>query len=643
MAVNRVGQLIGKRYRLVKHISEGGYGSVYQGVDIQLNNEVVAVKLLRPPSGGDAEDYETLQRRFMDEARVSALLGEHPNIVKVKSYGVHEQQPYLVMEFLGEPPAVGQGLDQLTRKEGPIEPTRMVKLSRQICSALYYAHRFQVDLGKYSIRGVLHRDIKPSNLFIIREPNQNEYVKVLDFGISKFMGQMDTGLTRSGYFVGTMCYSSPEQMRGKPLDVRSDIYSLGVVLYEMLTAYPPLVPDTDSLPGWYHVHNYQRPRPFEELPLKYPIPKLLQEVVLSCLEKDPNHRPRSMQDLSEQLQSAIQGQKISTAFKAPPQTTLPTNPSSAPEFAAPMTMEMMGEAPATTRQAMEEAEYQEALKKIQAKDFRAAIQILNRLIHKSPNEVRYYLQRALAHQQQGNEGMALMDFQGVLRLDPDSLEAQQGLALLDPAKSAIAAKATKDNAENPSEPLPAADLGSPTPMAWPLVSWLGWMGGNGLASGVAGWGLLQMEGMSMVTTLWGSLLAGVVLGLALGLAQIGVLGKRLRPGWMWLLASLVGYTVGFGLIALLAGAAQISLRQMMLSPVAAIVGSSVVGILQWLVLRRQGIRAVSWVLTNGIDGIIAAGIATLTVAFPALGIPLLVWVACRPIAGWLLLDLLARG
>ncbi|MEN9271004.1 MAG: protein kinase [Thermostichales cyanobacterium HHBFW_bins_127] len=633
MAANRVGQLIGKRYRLVKHISEGGYGSVYQGIDIQLNNELVAVKLLRPPSGADAEDYDTLQRRFMDEARVSALLGEHPNIVKVKSYGVHEQQPYLVMEFLGEPPAVGQGLDQLTRTEGPMEPTRMVKLARQICSALYYAHRFQVDLGKYSIKGVLHRDIKPSNLFIIREPNGNEYVKVLDFGISKFMGQMDTGLTRSGYFVGTMCYSSPEQMRGKPLDVRSDIYSLGVVLYEMLTAYPPLVPDTDSLPGWYHVHNYQRPRPFEELPLKYPIPKLLQEVVLSCLEKDPNYRPRSMQELSEQLQSAIEGQKVVVAPKPNPTPKKVATPAEPLGSRSPMTVEVMGEALFTSHQATEETEFQEAVQKIHDQDYRGAIQILNRLIHRSPNEVRYYLQRALAHQRQGNEGMALMDFQGVLRLDPDCLEAQQGLALLDPAHSAMAAEATKASAGQPV--LSAPRSGSP------VVPWLAWLGAHGLASGVAGWSLLQLEALG--TTLWGSLAGGVVVGVALGVAQVGVLGRRLVRGWMWVLASVVGYGVAFGLVALLAEAAQISLRQMIMSPVAAIIGSVGVGVLQWLVLRRQGVRALSWILTNGIDGIIVAGIATLTTAFPGLGIPLLVWVACRPLAGWLLLDLLSKG
>ncbi|MEN9206388.1 MAG: hypothetical protein Q6K70_11335, partial [Thermostichales cyanobacterium DRC_bins_46] len=128
-----------------------------------------------------------------------------------------------------------------------------------------------------------------------------------------------------------------------------------------------------------------------------------------------------------------------------------------------------------------------------------------------------------------------------------------------------------------------------------------------------------------------------------GGARGGVLGRRLVRGWMWVLASVVGYGVAFGLVALLAEAAQISLRQMIMSPVAAIIGSVGVGVLQWLVLRRQGVRALSWILTNGIDGIIVAGIATLTTAFPGLGIPLLVWVACRPLAGWLLLDLLSKG
>jgi serine/threonine protein kinase len=226
-----IGQLIGNRYRLTRHISEGGYGNVFEAVDTQLNDELVAVKLLRPPPPDmGPEYYQQLQQRFMDEARVSALLGEHPNIVQVRSYGLYQNQPYLVMEYLNAKPYSGQGLDYVLAREGPLHPERVVNLALQICSALHHAHNFQMDLGKHSIRGVIHRDIKPSNIFVQKGPDGKERVKILDFGISKLMGETSRGLTQTGYFLGTMVYASPEQMRGEKLDGRSDIYSLSGIL-----------------------------------------------------------------------------------------------------------------------------------------------------------------------------------------------------------------------------------------------------------------------------------------------------------------------------------------------------------------------------------------------------------------------------
>ncbi|GAB4217197.1 MAG: hypothetical protein OHK0012_21040 [Synechococcales cyanobacterium] len=299
-------------------------------------------------------------------------------------------------------------------------------------------------------------------------------------------------------------------------------------------------------------------------------------------------------------------------------------------------MEVMGQAPGadmTSRQALEEADYEEAVKLIQAREFRGAIQILNRLIHRSPNEVRYYLQRALAHQKQGNEGMALMDFQGILRLDPDSIEAQQGLALLDPAKSAAAAAATRASESRPI-PIPMA-----TQSRW--LPWLAWMGANGVASGAAGWaGMTLMTAVAWPVPMLGAVVAGLLLGLALGLAQAGILGMRLPSRLFWLLASLVGYAATLGVMDLLAQINAIPMITMVVSPLGAIVGCIFVGFLQWLVLRQRPSPTFSWILTNGIDGIIVAGIASLTTAFPVLIWPLVVWVACRPIAGWLLLDLL---
>jgi serine/threonine protein kinase len=412
-----IGQLIGNRYRLTHHISEGGYGNVFEAVDTQLNDEPVAVKLLRPPPPDmEPEYYQQLQQRFLDEARVSALLGEHPNIVQVRSYGLYQNQPYLVMEYLKAKPYTGQGLDYVLAREGPLHPERVVNLALQICSALHHAHNFHMDLGKHSIRGVIHRDIKPSNIFVQKGPDGKERVKLLDFGISKLMGETSRGLTQTGYFLGTMVYASPEQMRGEKLDGRSDIYSLGVVLYELLTGALPFEPETDTLQGWYHVHNFQKPRPFQDHPLPHPIPEALEKVVLRCLEKDPALRPATMEELAQQLR-AVYGDKIPPPPQKAPLQRIPAG------FGQQATQQSRA-APVSEA---EEEELQRAVRLIEAGEYKMAVHLLNKLIQSAPNEARYYLYRGLAHQRQGHWGLAQMDYQGVLRLEPGNPSAEQGL------------------------------------------------------------------------------------------------------------------------------------------------------------------------------------------------------------------------
>ncbi len=508
-----IGQLIGNRYRLTYHISEGGYGNVFEAVDTQLNDELVAVKLLRPPPPDmGPEYYQQLQQRFLDEARVSALLGEHPNIVQVRSYGLYQNQPYLVMEYLNAKPYTGQGLDYVLAREGPLHPERVVNLALQICSALHHAHNFQMDLGKHSIRGVIHRDIKPSNIFVQKGPDGKERVKLLDFGISKLMGETSRGLTQTGYFLGTMVYASPEQMRGEKLDGRSDIYSLGVVLYELLTGALPFEPDTDTLQGWYHVHNFQKPRPFRDHKLAHPIPPALETVILQCLEKDPALRPANMAVLSQQLRAVYEDQ-------------IPPPPPEARRIPAGFGQQATQQAAASEAEA---EKLQRAVRLIEAGEYKMAVHLLNELIQSAPNEARYYLYRGLAHQRQGYWGLAQMDYQGVLRLEPGNPSAEQGLREVEQKVGQHVSSKSAPHLLNKGPRLSNA---------------LGWLLANG---GAAGIGYLGLGALAPMLAALGSLqgaVAGAGLGLLMGLLQWLVLRRQVSGGWV--AATLLGTALGW--------------------------------------------------------------------------------------------------
>ncbi|NJK63959.1 MAG: serine/threonine protein kinase, partial [Synechococcaceae cyanobacterium SM2_3_1] len=321
------GQIIGSRYQLSHRLSAGGMGEVFKGVDVQLFQRPVAIKFLHQHLLGEDKVRRQLRRRFEEEARVSTLLGEHPRIIKILDYGLFQDQPYLVMEFLK-----GQGMGDVILKNGPMDPHRVVHLGRQICAGMHYAHSFERMMEGHLIKGVIHRDIKPSNIFVLSDNSLEESIKVLDFGIAKVISDASVVLgTQTSGFLGTARYASPEQMRGEELDARSDIYSLGLVLYRMLVGDMPIEPATDSFAGWYQSHNYQAPRPFQRDQLPYPIPKALEEVIHSCLAKEPDQRPQSMQGLGNALATALG----STTVSLPP-------PPPAPVFSEHTMAEMDG-------------------------------------------------------------------------------------------------------------------------------------------------------------------------------------------------------------------------------------------------------------------------------------------------------------
>ncbi|NJK61660.1 MAG: serine/threonine protein kinase [Synechococcaceae cyanobacterium SM2_3_1] len=304
MGERQVGQLIANRYRLTEKLNAGGMGQIFKAVDTQLFQRTVAVKLLT--LWGSDKMQEELRRRFAEEAQVSVMLGEHPCIIHIMDYGIDHDQPYLVMEYLGAPPK-GWDLSELLRLEGGMEPSRVVNLARQICAGLQFAHEFVVKTEGRCIQGVIHRDIKPSNLFVINEKSLGETAKILDFGIAKVLSDVTVSLGTQTGFLGTPVYASPEQLRGELLTPQSDIYSLGMVLYQMLSGQLPLKPATKSFPGWYEAHNYKDPQPLSQLASRYPLPGALEAVIMSCLKKDPRERPQSMAQISTQLEQAIQG------------------------------------------------------------------------------------------------------------------------------------------------------------------------------------------------------------------------------------------------------------------------------------------------------------------------------------------------
>lgn len=299
-----VGELIGARYRLSRCVRQGKVGQVFEAEDSQLFQQIVAIKLLNLSQIKDPALEEQLRQQFEEEAQVSVLLGGHPNIIRVRDYGTDQGQPYLVMDYLGTYPPHGD-LNQLLQQEGPFLPRRILGWMRQICSGLHHAHQFVHRLGRRQIQGVVHCDVKLSNLFVARHPSLGETITILDFGIASSLNRTwRRGHSRRQLFFGSPRYASPEQLLGSPLDRRSDIYSLGVVLFQLLTGELPLTPETRDLQGWARAHLYQAPKGFRET--RFPtLSADLETVIRSCLEKDPDHRPANMEILTSLLEAAL--------------------------------------------------------------------------------------------------------------------------------------------------------------------------------------------------------------------------------------------------------------------------------------------------------------------------------------------------
>ena len=293
---NREQVVLNGRYELHRRVGRGGMAEVYLARD-RLLDRLVAIKILFPEFATDP----SFVARFRREAQAAANLN-HPNIVGVYDWGKERGTYYIVMEYVD-----GQTVSEILRNEGPIEPKRAAGIAADVAAALGFAHR----------KGVVHRDVKPGNVLITKTGE----VKVADFGIARAMtASSEENLTQTGSVMGTATYFSPEQAQGKPVDARSDLYSLGVVLYEMASGKPPFSADSPVAIAYKHVQE-----PIPSLAEKVPgIPRDYEAITLRALSKDPDDRYSDGAAMRADLLRFREGRPIA------PVNVVPTGPARPP-------------------------------------------------------------------------------------------------------------------------------------------------------------------------------------------------------------------------------------------------------------------------------------------------------------------------
>lgn len=270
-----IGKLLGERYQIMERIGGGGMAIVYRGQDMLLNRPV-AVKTLRPELISDMD----FVRRFKREAQAAASLS-HPNVVNIYDVGQDGDTLYIVMEYVD-----GRTLKQVIEEKAPLPIEEAVAIARQICEALSHAHEHKI----------IHRDVKPHNILI----SQNGRVKVTDFGIARAV-TTNTITHHSSSVIGSVHYFSPEQASGKITDEKSDIYSLGVVLYEMLTGRLPFMGETPISVALKHLQEpIVEPRSFSSK-----IPQSVENIILRALRKNPLERFPSIKEMEKELDRAL--------------------------------------------------------------------------------------------------------------------------------------------------------------------------------------------------------------------------------------------------------------------------------------------------------------------------------------------------
>jgi serine/threonine protein kinase/tetratricopeptide (TPR) repeat protein len=292
-----IGTIIAEKYEIQEVLGGGGMGVVYKAKHL-LMQRTVAIKMLLP----EVVSNEFALARFQKEAQAASSLN-HPNILTIFDFGISEkQQPYLVMDYLK-----GGTLAETLEKESYLHLQNGISVFIQIASALSHAHQ----------KGVIHRDLKPANIMLVEYEGQGDFVKIVDFGIAKTLSRGDgqsVELTQTGQVFGSPIYMSPEQCRGTHLDARTDIYSMGCVMYRSITGSTPFL-GQDALELMYKQVN-QKPACFDDVCPHLKIPKNFEDVVMKCLEKDANNRYQTMLDLRKDLEG-VGGTSINSPFIFP--------------------------------------------------------------------------------------------------------------------------------------------------------------------------------------------------------------------------------------------------------------------------------------------------------------------------------------
>jgi serine/threonine protein kinase len=287
MTDSLVGTLFVEKYEILQVLGQGGMGTVYKARNL-INGNLRAIKLLNSHVELNAEAL----RRFDAEASAISRF-KHENVIEIIDVGFfNQEQPYLVMEYID-----GVSLNNLLKRNGPLPVAQAIPLFTQICAALSSAHA----------NGVLHRDIKPSNIMLVDTPANRLLVKVVDFGIAKIVPNENDGTmieTATGIIIGSPPYMSPEQCLGERLDLRSDIYSLGCLMYETLSGEPPLMGNSPAATMYKHLNEAPAPLTIASTDLR--VANRLNQIFSKALSKLPDRRYQTMDELRADLATAMQ-------------------------------------------------------------------------------------------------------------------------------------------------------------------------------------------------------------------------------------------------------------------------------------------------------------------------------------------------